>query len=160
MTMLKPLLLAATLLCGSAAHAQPEAHSALPGTWAVDVSQLPMPPQMRPRSVTITFAQPDATHWAAKVVVVDGDGNQLLAEGNSLLDGTPAAVSGNLEADLAAATLPAPGVLVMQLSKGGVPGSTRVYTVSADGQRMTETAAYFTDDGKPVVRTHHFTRVR
>jgi hypothetical protein len=48
----------------------------------------------------------------------------------------------------------------LQLSKGGVPGSTRIYTVSADGQRMTETAAYFTDDGKPVVRTHQFTRVR
>lgn len=153
-------LMFAAMLCVGAAQAQTAARSPLVGAWAVDVTQLPMPPQARPRSVTITFSQPDATHWAATVEVVDGGGNTLLAEGRSSLDGTPTAVSGNLEADLSATTLPAPGVLVMQLSKGGVPGSTRIYTVSADGQRMTETAAYFTDDGKPVVRTHQFTRVR
>jgi len=153
-------LLAALLLCSGVAQAQPTARSPLVGTWAVDVAQLPLPPQARPRSVTVTFSQPDAAHWATRVEVVDGGGNSLLAEGGTLLDGTPAPVSGNLEADLSATTLPAPGVLVMQLSKGGVPGSTRIYTVSADGQRMTETAAYFTDDGRPVVRTHLFTRVR
>lgn len=154
------LALAACALWGGQTLAQPMSPSPLVGVWAVDVTQLPIPPQARPRSVTITFAQPDAAHWTARVAVVDGGGNTLLAEGRTLLDGTPAAVSGNLEADLSATTLPAPGVLVMQLSKGGVPGSTRVYTVSADGQRMTETAAYFTDDGQPVVRTHHFTRLR
>lgn len=155
-----PLLLATTLLCGGAAHAQTVANSPLAGTWAVDVSRLHLPPQARPRSVTVSFAQPDGARWATRVEVVDGGGNSLVAEGSTLLDGTPAPVSGNLEADLSATTLPAPGVLVMQLSKGGVPGSTRIYTASADGQRMTETAAYFTDDGRPVVRTHHFSRVR
>jgi hypothetical protein len=160
MKLLMPLMFAATLLCAGTAQAQTPARAPLVGTWAVDLAGLPMPPEARPRSVTITFAQPDATHWATRVEVVDGGGNHLVAEGSGLLDGTPTAVSGNLEADLAGTTLPAPGVLVMQLSKGGVPGSTRIYTVSADGQRMTETAAYFTDDGKPVVRTHQFTRLR
>lgn len=160
MKLLMTLLLATLLLGVGVAQAQAAAYSPLVGTWAVDVSRLPLPPEARPRSVTVTFAQPDATHWATKVQVVDGGGNSITAEGSTLLDGTPAAVSGNLEADLSATTLPAPGVLVMQLSKGGVPGSTRIYTASADGQRMTETAAYFTDDGRPVVRTHHFSRVR
>lgn len=160
MTLRLPLLLIALALHLGWARAEPAARSPLVGAWAVDVSRLPMPPEARPRSVTVTFAQPDATHWATRVEVVDGGGNHLVAEGSALLDGTPAAVSGNLEADLAATTLPAPGVLVMQLSKGGVPGSTRIYTLSANGRRMVETAAYFTDDGRPVVRTHHFTRVR
>ena len=44
------------------------------------------------------------------------------------------------------------------LSKGGVPGSTRVYTLGDDGRTLTETATYFGDGGVPIVRTHYFHR--
>lgn len=76
------------------------------------------------------------------------------------LDGTPAAVTDSIEADITAVKMPASNVLIMQLGKGGVPASTRIYTVAADGKSMIETAAYFGQDGKPILRTNYFMRVR
>lgn len=64
------------------------------------------------------------------------------------------------EADAVAVAMPAPGVLSMQLSLGGVPGSTRIYTLSDDRKSMVETAANFGDDGRPYMRTNCFTRVQ
>ena len=46
------------------------------------------------------------------------------------------------------------------LARGGVPASMRTYSVSADGQTMTETVAYFTSEGVPAMRTNIFHRVR
>lgn len=81
--------------------------------------------------------------------------------GTNALDGTPSSITGDLaEADSVAAKLPAPNVMVMQLAKGGIPASTRVYTVAADGKTMIETAAYVGPDGKPLLRTNYFRRVR
>jgi hypothetical protein len=81
--------------------------------------------------------------------------------GTSALDGTPGAVTGDLsEADSVAVKLPAPNVMVMQLAKGGIPASTRVYTVAADGKTMIETAAYVGPDGKPLLRTNYFSRIK
>ena len=77
----------------------------------------------------------------------------------SALDGVPVAVQGNLEADTASTTMPRPDVLVMQLSRAGVPGSTRIYTLDASGDAMTETGANYGDDGKPMTRVNHFARV-
>jgi hypothetical protein len=64
------------------------------------------------------------------------------------------------EADSVAVKLPAPNVMVMQLAKGGIPASTRVYTVAADGKTMIETAAYVGPDGKPLLRTNYFSRIK
>ena len=69
-------------------------------------------------------------------------------------------MQGNLEADVSATTMPLPQVLVMQLAKGGVPASTRIYTVAADGASMTETVAYFGPDGQPALRKNVFMRIR
>ena len=49
--------------------------------------------------------------------------------------------------------------LVMQLVDHGTPASTRIYTVAADRDRMTESKAFFSQDGKPILMTIHFTRV-
>ena len=77
------------------------------------------------------------------------------------LDGTPGAITGDqMEADTVAAKLPAPNVMVMQLAKGGVPASTRVYVVAPDGKTMIETAAYVGPDGKPLLRTNYFNRIK
>lgn len=140
--------------------AQVAAPSPLLGTWSVDLTRLPIPEAMRPRSVTIRFADAGPQRLSTTVEVVDPRGTVLRADSSSSLDGSATPVSGNLEADTAAFTQPAPGVLVMQLARGGQPASTRVYTVSADGQSMTETVAYFNDAGQPALRANLFSRQR
>jgi hypothetical protein len=48
----------------------------------------------------------------------------------------------------------------MSLSKNKVLGSVRAYAVSADGKKMTESAANVDNTGAPFVRNFHFKRVR
>lgn len=160
MKLLSSVLVAIALAQANTAHSEPSEISTLAGKWAVDVSRLPIPAQVRPRSVTITFAEAEGGRLATRVEVVDSSGAVSYAEGVAELNGTPALVKGNLEADTAAAAMPAPGVLVMQLARSGVPGSTRVYTVAADRKSMIETAANFGDDGRPFMRTNYFIRVQ
>lgn len=152
-------LLMSMLFASVRAHAQEPLRSPLLGTWAVDTSRLTMPPEARPQRVTVTFSPADAGRLSTRVDVVGPDGMRMYAEGVTALDGTPSPVQGNLEADTAAATMPTPTVLVMQLSRGHVPGSTRIYTLASDGASMTETAANFGDDGRPAMRVNHFVRV-
>jgi len=154
------LLLIAVLIQDAPALAKPSNASPLIGSWAVDVSRLPIPPTARPKSVTITFGDAGNGKWATQVDIVDGGGTKSHAEGTASLDGTAAPVKGSPEADVTAVKMPASNVLVMQLGKGGMPASTRVYTVAADGNSMIEIAAYFGDGGVPVMRTNYFTRVR
>ena len=159
----RALLAVALLACTLAEAAAPASavlRSPLLGAWSVDLERLPVPPEARPRSVTITFTDAGAGKLSIRVAVVDGEGHLMQSESVAPLDGTPVAATGNLEADVVAARMPAPGVLVMQLSLKGVPGSTRVYTVSADGQAMTEVGANFGDDGRPRMRVNSFSRVR
>lgn len=157
---LPSILLVAACTLGGAAHAQQVAGIALlAGKWAVDVSRLPIPAAFRPKSVTVTFAEAPGGKLSTRVEVVDGAGALTFAQSIAELNGTPVPVQGNLEADTAAASMPAPGVLIMQLSRSGVPGSTRVYTLAADRKTMTETAANFGEDGRPFMRVNHFSRV-
>lgn len=152
-------MLTVLLLPGIAPGATCSRMSPLIGRWAVDVSRLPMATEARPRSVTITFAGSADATWSTQVDIVDAGGNASHATGTTRLDGTPATVTGSAEADVAATTMPRPDVLVMSLAKGGEPANTRIYAVAADGRTMVETAAYFGTDGKPVLRTHYFTRL-
>jgi len=160
MKALLAMLLMASLPCAEAAAAQAHATSPLVGAWAVDVTKLPIPPAARPRSAIIRFGDAGNGQWSTQVDIVDAAGVQSHVGGTTALDGTPAKVAGTgvVEADTAATTLPTPRVLVMVLSKGGVPGSTRVYTLGDDGRTLTETATYFGDGGVPIVRTHYFHR--
>jgi len=141
----------------AAAPAEPA--SPLLGSWAVDVSRLPVPPEARPKSVTITYSDAGGGKWRTRVDVLRPDGSKDHAESIYPLDSTPVPVAGNFEADTTAARLPERNVLIMALAKGGVPASTRIYTVAPDGKTMTEVAVYFRD-GQPVMRTNHFTRVK
>ncbi|GAB2501778.1 hypothetical protein GCM10027084_15130 [Pseudoxanthomonas sangjuensis] len=153
------LLLAGMTRLAPAAAAQPVAVSPLLGSWSVDVSRLPVPPEARPKSVVITFRDVGGGNWEAQVDIAGNDGTKRHSEGTAALDGAPVPVRESDEADIFALQLPAPNVLVMHLGKGGIPASTRIYTVAADGTTMIETVAYFDRDGKPVLRTNHFTRV-
>jgi hypothetical protein len=68
-------------------------------------------------------------------------------------------VVGSPEADAAAMEHPQPNVLVLGLSMGGVPASTRVYAVAPDGKTMTEVVSFYANDGKPAMRMHYFNRL-
>lgn len=150
----------AIALSAAPAAAQPTAKPPLLGTWAVDVSRLPIPPEQRPKSVTFTYSDVGEGKWATQVDIVGPDGSASHGTASYLRDGTAWPVQGSPEADTTAVVTPLPNVLVMALSKGGVPGSIRIYTVAPDGKTMVETATYFTRDGKPVMRTNYFNRVR
>ena len=153
------ILLAAGLSHAAPALAQQAPPSPLLGSWAVDLERLPMPPEARPKSVTITYGALADGRWQTRVDIIGKDYENHTA-GTYTPDGTPYVVEGSPEADIAAVKLPAPNVLVMVLGKGGVPASTRIYTVAPDGKTMIETAGYIGADGKPVRRTNYFTRVR
>ena len=153
------LLTFAFMLLATNAQADDHPLGTLAGQWAVDISRLPIPVEARPKSVTIWFAEAEGGKLSTRIQVVDPAGGVLAAESVAELNGTPVAVKGNLEADIIAAALPVPGVLIMQLVRGGVPGSTRVYTVASDGKTMIETGANVGDDGRPFLRTNYFSRV-
>jgi hypothetical protein len=160
MKLIATTFLAVTLIAQSALAEEPIAQSPLLGAWAVDVSRLPMAPASRPKSVTITFSATESDSLRTRVEVVDPTGNRLEADGVTPLDGAPTQVKSNFEADVSATTMPRPEVLIMQLGKGGIPASTRIYSVNPDGNSMTETVAYFGTDGQPILRKNHFSRIR
>jgi|tagenome__1003787_1003787.scaffolds.fasta_scaffold20180531_1 hypothetical protein len=154
------ILLFAAAIQTAPATAQTSA-SPLLGAWAVDVSRLPMPPEARPKSVKFTLRDAGAGKWTTNVDILGGDGSERHMATTYVPDGTPALIEGDkLEADTAAVKVPVPNVMVLELVKGGAPASTRVYTVAADGKTMIETAAYVGGDGRPVMRTNYFNRVR
>ncbi|HTE41753.1 MAG TPA: hypothetical protein VK629_13050 [Steroidobacteraceae bacterium] len=142
------------------ASAAPASASPLIGRWAVDISRLPIPPEARPRSVTITFTNAGNESLTMQVKIVDAAGAEINSVGTGTLDGKATSVAGSPEADLSAMKMPAPDVLVLALGKDRLPASTRIYAVSEDGKTMIETAVYFESDGLPVMRTNYFTRAR
>jgi hypothetical protein len=154
------LVLTAVLMPHVPTLASSPADSLLIGSWAVDVSRLPVPPEARPRSVTITFRDSGDGMWTTHVDIVASDGAESHAVGTVSLDGKAGSVTGSIEADVAAVKMPVPDVLVLMLAKGGAPASTRIYTVGADGKTMIETATYFGPGGEPLMRTNYFSRVR
>jgi hypothetical protein len=156
-TFLAIALLAAPI--GSAPALADSSASPLLGSWAVDVSQLPIPPEAWPKSVTLTFSETDNSNLRINVDIVGADGAEMRSVAVASLDGDPVPVTNSIEADIAAVKQPAPNVLVVVLAKAGVPGSTRVYAVDRGGKTMVETATYFGSDGQPLIRTNYFSRV-
>ncbi|MEL1263424.1 LuxR family transcriptional regulator [Pseudoxanthomonas putridarboris] len=158
---MKALLVAffasAALQAAPVSAAAPE--SPLFGRWTLDTATLPMPPEMRPKRVTLSFDPVADGRIATQVLIVDQNDRAMTSESTLSLDGTPGRASGTYWVDVLAAKMPAPNVLVMQFVYEGVPRSTRVYSVSADGKVLTETEAYFKEDATPVMRTAQFTRV-
>ncbi|HEY0621485.1 hypothetical protein [Sphingomonas sp.] len=153
------ILLLASAAMATPVSAQTSAPSPLLGSWAVDLSRLPIPPEARPKSVTITYSDAGDGKWRTNVDVIRQDGSADRATSTHALDGTPAPVAGNFEADTTAARLPERNVLILALAKGGIPASTRIYAAAPDGKTMTEVAVYFRD-GQPVMRTNYFARVK
>lgn len=151
-------LLIITLFSAVGAPAKTPGQSPLVGRWVLEVDKLAMPPEARPKSVTLEFSQAIDGKWTSHVQIVDQADHELHSQSTLSLDGTPGMSSGTYWVDVCAATMPAPGVLVMQFAYQGVPASTRVYTVDKDAKTLTETEAYFKKDGTPVLRIAYFSR--
>lgn len=153
------LAAAATFQIGSAFPARAEVQSPLLGIWNLDVAQMQAPAEMRPKSVTITFAMTEASKWSTRVTIIAQDESVREMTGVYSLGGIAAPIAGDqLEADTAAVTTPLPNVMLLALAKAGRPASTRLYTVSSDGSTMTEKAVSWDDKGTPVIRTNVFKR--
>lgn len=152
-------LLIAVALQAAPAFADSPATSPLAGKWAIDVDKLPMPPEARPKSVTLEFRDHADGKWTTQVSIVNPDGSTMHSDATLPLDGTPGPVTGDYWADVSAMKMPAPGVLVLQLAYKGTPSSTRIYTVSADGKTLTETKAFFSKEGSPILQTTTFSRI-
>lgn len=151
------LLLVAGLQAAPA-HAQSRPASPLIGHWVLQPDSLPIPVDLRPARVDLTFRDAGAGKWTTRVEIVDKAGKQLHSESTLALDGTPGRASGTYFVDVTSARMPEPGVLVMQFGWQGKPASTRVYTVSADGSTLTETETFFKPDGTPGMRPAVFKR--
>ena len=152
-------LVALVTLQAMPTFAAPTTESPLLGHWTLDIGTLPMPPEARPKSVTLDFRDAADGKLTTRAEIVDQNDNKMHAESTLSLDGTPGRASGTYWVDVLAAKMPAPNVLVMQFVYEEIPRSTRVYSVSEDGKVLTETEAYFKEDGTPMMRTAFFTRV-
>lgn len=140
------------------AEASAQSATRLVGRWVLQVDRLPMPPETRPKAVTLEFAQVADGRWRSRVDITGPDGTPMASESTLALDGTSGRATGSYAVDTVAAKVPAPDVLVMQFVYQGIPRSTRVYTVNADASELTETEGYARPDGTPVLRTAVFTR--
>jgi len=160
--MTMPLAIIAILTAsasGAPAAAPQPAPSPFIGLWKLDTGSMTIPADARPASVTAEFADAGAGVWNTTYVITAKDGSARRMTSRERLDGNAVPIGGDqMDADSVAMTSPAPNVLVMGLSKGGNLGSVRVYTVSADGREMIESATVAGADGKPVVRRFRWIR--
>ncbi|MFA6113911.1 MAG: hypothetical protein WC729_07955 [Sphingomonas sp.] len=114
-----------------------------------------------PKRVTFTFEDAGSGQWRTEIDIVAPNDSVRHSAVQYRRDGKMAPAEGDTnEADSAAFNSPAPNVLVMGLAKNKVLGAVRVYTISADGKEMTESATNVDTTGAPFVRNFHFRRIR
>ncbi len=158
------ILLPATVAIAGAAVAQSTgapspavAPSPFLGRWELDLTRMPSTYGAPPKRVVYAFQAIGDGKWRTTIDITAPDGGVRHMVVAYRPDGVMAAGEGDIsEADSAAILLPAPNVLVMNLSKNRMPGSVRVYTVTADSREMTESAAAVNDRGEPFVRNFHY----
>ena len=109
--------------------------------------------------MTLEFRVSDDRIWTGRSEIVAADGSRQHAQATGAADGDPVPVTGNMTfADRVSMRQPAPNTLVLTFTKGGVPVSTRVYTVEDDGKAMKETIVW-AGDVTPRMVTTYFDRV-
>ena len=134
--------------------------ASLLGSWSLDTSRMPVPPEQRPASVRFTLGDAGRNTWKVSVDIVYAPGQEVHSVSTPVLDGSSTVITNSPEADTGTFKQPAPNVLVMALQKQGVLVSTRIYSALPDGRTMVETAVYPGQSGTPVMKTNYFTRVR
>lgn len=141
------------------ASAPQPASSPFLGQWKLDTGSMATPGDASPASVTAEFADAGAGTWNTTYVITAKDGTVRRMTSRERLDGKAVPIAGDQTiADSVAMTSPQPGVLVMGLTKAGSLGSVRIYTVSADGSEMIESATIVDEDGKPAVLRFRWVR--
>lgn len=167
--------LAALILCspaaadpGTAIADAPREQAALPsaerspflGVWELDLTRMPDTYGPPPKRVTFTFTDVGSGRWRTEVEIIGRDGSVRHAAIVYRRDGRAVPSEGDIgEGDSAALQSPAPNILVLCIGQDKRLGSVRVYSISADGSEMTESAANVDGDGAPFVRTFHFRRI-
>ena len=157
---MRMVLIGLMALTSAASAFAAEPRAPLLGSWALDLMRSEIPPEARPRSVTITYRDAGAGKWNTTVNIVGSNGHKIDATATYPLDGTPAAGTGYPNVDTIAVKVPAPNVMVAAFYKEGMPRSTRTYIVSADGRTMTENIVWLNLNGKPEIATNRFSRVK
>ena len=102
------LSVTAIALTGTPVLAASPADSPLVGHWLLEVDSLPMPPEARPKSVSIVFAAMPDGKWNERVEIIDPNGKPMHSESTLSLDGTPGRASGTYWVDVLAAKMPEP----------------------------------------------------
>ncbi len=130
------------------------------GTWELDLTRMPDTYGPPPKRVTFTFRDVGSEQWRTVVEITGGDDKVRQMAVQYRRDGQMACGEGdNSEGDSAAFKSPAPNILVMSQAKNKVLAGVRVYSISSDGNEMTESAANVDSTGAPFVRTFYFKRV-
>ncbi len=157
-----PLAMMVLVLASAPAMSAPApqpASSPFLGQWKLDTRSMTVADDAGPASVTAEFADVGTDTWNTTYVITAKDGSVRRMTSRERLDGQAVPIAGDQTiADSVAMTSPQPGVLVMGLTKGGSLGSVRIYTVSADGSEMIESATVVGEDGKPMVRRFRWVR--
>lgn len=149
-----------TLAAPPAAATEQPVDAPLLGSWSLDTSRMPVPPDQRPKSVQFSFGDAGKHTWNVHVDIVYRPGEEVHSVSTPVLNGSPTIITNSPEADTGTFKQPAPNVLVMALQKDGVLVSTRIYSALPDGHTLVETAVYPGQGGAPVMKTNYFTRVR
>ncbi len=131
------------------------------GEWELDLTRMPAAYGPSPKRVTFAFEDVGSGQWRTTIEITAPNDSVRRVASTYRRDGKAVQAEGDRgETDSAAFSAPAPNVLVMSLAKDKELASVRVYTISADGKAMTESAADVDGEGAPFVRTFHFKRIR
>jgi hypothetical protein len=144
------------LVCVSQAFAG-QRHLLL-GTWAIDASRMTRPNP--PKSVTIAISEAAGGILHMTVDIVSPDGTTSHGEGTFRSDGTPAKAVGSADLDTVSMTMPSRRILVMGAAFRGHPSSTRVFSLSDDGEHMIETIVNHRPDGTPHTEVNTWNRLK
>jgi hypothetical protein len=131
------------------------------GEWELDLTRMPDDYGPPPKRVRFTFEDVGSGQWLTRIEITAPDDSVRRVTIRYRRDGQAVPSEGDMaEGETAAFSAPAPNVLVMSIARAGNLAGVRVYTVSADGHEMMESAAGVRSGGAPFVRGFHFRRIR
>jgi hypothetical protein len=130
------------------------------GKWELDLTRMPDNYGPPPKRVTFTFQNVGSDQWRTTVEITGKDDSLRHIAFQYRRDGRMIRGEGDdSEGDSAALESPAPNILVMSQAKDKALAGVRVYSISPDGNEMTESAANVDSTGAPFVRTFYFKRI-